>query len=86
MTTGVLAFLFALGGAVVCAFPLNWSVLAAGGCAAMVFLMSIGGLLQAAGGGPFGGPSFGVFITMLGGIAAAVGPAAVIFEFGTKKG
>ena len=79
---GVLAVLFALGGAVATAFPFNWVVLAAGGCGAMIFLMPLMGMLYI----PSGGLSFGVFITMLGGIAAAVGPAAVIFEFGTKKG
>ena len=80
--TGILAFLFALGGAGVAALPFNWVVLAAGGCGAMVFLMSLVGMLYI----PSGGLSFGIFVTMLGGIAAAVGPAAVIFEFGTKKG
>ena len=78
---GVMAALFAIGGGVVSAFPFNWNVLGVAGCAVMVFLMSLIGLMQA---GSFAG--FGVFITMLGGIGAAVGPAAVIFGFGTKKG
>jgi hypothetical protein len=90
-TMGVLAGLAALAGGGLTAVPFNWSVLAGAGGALITVLLSfikMISLLSDLSDVPTGAPiglGFGVILTLLGGIAAGVGPAAVIFGFGKKK-